>query len=217
MDLISVYFSSDEIRAAADRNCPICHGDGYDMSNWDNFPPVCSCASANLAGELAARREVNRRVAEESRQQRPQQQPTPTPEPPQPPVVDVTPPVQTYRHPMQPVVVDEHGVKRFKANAIVRYLLDTGGSDMNKLACLSFSDEDREQFAQLIGYSVGGFCDLSYSSVDSMDTATHMCESGLSEQEARIAMLGEKLTEVRDALRKLVPSLFNIHPDDMVS
>ena len=70
------------------------------------------------------------------------------------------------KHPMQPVVLDDHGVARFKANAIVRYLSDLcqlrGVCSMNELAILPFSDEDRTQFAQLIGYSVSGAGDLSY-------------------------------------------------------
>lgn len=65
-------------------------------------------------------------------------------------------------HPMQPVVWDSHGVIRFKANAIVQYLLDAGPFDMNHLAVMPFSDADREQFAQLIGYSVSGIGDLHY-------------------------------------------------------
>lgn len=66
------------------------------------------------------------------------------------------------KHPIQPLVKDGHGVVRFKRNAIVRFLLDAGPHDMNKLAVLDFSDEDREQFAQLIGYSLSGFGELSY-------------------------------------------------------
>jgi hypothetical protein len=76
------------------------------------------------------------------------------------------------RHPMQPAVRDEHGVIRFKANAIVQFLLDSGPFDMNALARMNFSDEDREQFAQLIGYSVDGFCDLSYVSDEAREKAT---------------------------------------------
>lgn len=68
------------------------------------------------------------------------------------------------RHPVQPIVLDDHGVARFKANEIVRFLLDAGPFDMNQLAIKSFSKEDREQFAQLIGYSVSGAADLSYVS-----------------------------------------------------
>lgn len=66
------------------------------------------------------------------------------------------------QHPIQPVVKDNSGVERFKSNKIVSFLLDAGPFDMNQLACIDFSREDREQFAQLIGYSVSGFADLSY-------------------------------------------------------
>ena len=72
--------------------------------------------------------------------------------------------VMDEEHPIQPIVRDSHGTVRFKENAIVRYLLDNGGIDMNKLATLPFCQNDREQFAQLIGYSLSGFGDLSYVS-----------------------------------------------------
>lgn len=66
------------------------------------------------------------------------------------------------KHPIQPLVKDEQGVVRFKKNAIVRMLLDIGTIDMNKLGTMDFSNEDRIQFAQLIGYSLSGFSELSY-------------------------------------------------------
>lgn len=76
----------------------------------------------------------------------------------------------TPKHPIQPVGFDTRGVIRFKRNAIVDMLLEEctarGGTDMHKMAVLAaqgkISQEDRIQFAQLIGYSVSGFCDLSY-------------------------------------------------------
>jgi hypothetical protein len=68
------------------------------------------------------------------------------------------------QHPVQPLQVDPDGVLRFKPNAIVRFLLDAGPFDMNKLALMPWSDEDRCQFAQLIGYSLSGYSDLSYVS-----------------------------------------------------
>lgn len=75
------------------------------------------------------------------------------------------------KHPMQPVeMVDK--VLRFKENAIVRHLLDNGGIDLNKIARLNFTDEDREQFAQLIGYSVSGYHELSYVSDESAAKAS---------------------------------------------
>lgn len=67
-------------------------------------------------------------------------------------------------HPIQPLMTDHKGVVRFKANAIVRFLLDRGPFNMNDIAVEDFDSEDREQFAQLIGYSHSGAGDLSYVS-----------------------------------------------------
>lgn len=69
----------------------------------------------------------------------------------------------TTPHPMQPIVLDGRGTARFKANAIVEHLLLNGKIDLNGLALMDFPDEDRMQLAQLIGYSVDGFADLSYA------------------------------------------------------
>lgn len=65
------------------------------------------------------------------------------------------------KHPMQPVVWDDHDVIRFKRNDIVRFLLDNGGYDLNRLTSMPFSTDDWTQFMQLIGYSVSGAGDLS--------------------------------------------------------
>lgn len=65
-------------------------------------------------------------------------------------------------HPMQPLVWDRHKCIRFKENKIVSAVLAASALDLNKVAVMEFSQEDREQFAQLIGYSVSGFGDLSY-------------------------------------------------------
>lgn len=67
-------------------------------------------------------------------------------------------------HPMQPLERDAAGVIRFKANPIVRYLLDNGPHDLNGIAALVkaglFSHDDYSQLMQLIGYSVSGYGDL---------------------------------------------------------
>ena len=72
-------------------------------------------------------------------------------------------------HPMQAVQWDGRGVIRFRANPIVRYLLDAAsakGIDLNHLAHVSeangWTNEDWEHFAQLHGYSVDGWGTLSY-------------------------------------------------------
>ncbi len=92
------------------------------------------------------------------------------------------------RHPMQPVEWDGQGVVRFKSNAIVRHLLDESRAgrktDLNDLARHqpSFSREDWVQFAQLIGYSVSGWSDLSYVSDDDYRGADLARDTLLNEQ-----------------------------------
>lgn len=66
--------------------------------------------------------------------------------------------------PMQPVIQDAHGVLRFRQNAIVRALLDRDTEGLNWTGLQGFSQADEEQFAQLIGYSISGYHELSYVS-----------------------------------------------------
>jgi hypothetical protein len=82
--------------------------------------------------------------------------------------------------PMQPIVFAERGVIRFKQNAIVRHLLDyasSRGCSLNELARMDFSDDDRMQLAQLIGYSVSGYGDLSYASRESVERADEIADA----------------------------------------
>ena len=123
------------------------------------------------------------------------------------------------KHPIQPLQNDAHGVMRFKVNTIVRHLLDTHPAcDMNKLACMEFSDDDRQHFAQLIGYSLSGYSELqSYVSDEAYSAAAHMAD-GLEERDARIAALEQKIAELRaaaDMLREPVARLLEMHPDDL--
>lgn len=119
------------------------------------------------------------------------------------------------KHPVQPLELDSHGVLRFKENAIVRHLLDNGGIGLNALARLDFTQDDREQFNQLIGYSLSGYGSLGFVSDETYETARLMHERGVPEHEARLAYLSEELEAVRDALRAPVARLYGIHPDDL--
>lgn len=69
-------------------------------------------------------------------------------------------------HPPQPIVLDMHGVARFKTNTIVDYLLDSGGIDLNQIVAHGFDVDDLRQFYQLIGYSVDGYADLDAGGSD---------------------------------------------------
>lgn len=120
------------------------------------------------------------------------------------------------RNPIQPLLKDENnGSARFKENEIVRYLLDSHPKvDMNDIACMDFSDDDRRQFAQLIGYTLSAYGDLSYVDDDSYESALKMSE-GMVEDQARVLCLQEKLDALRKSLRDPVAMLFGVHPDDL--
>jgi len=116
------------------------------------------------------------------------------------------------KHPIQPLEEDKHGTIRFKKNAIVEFLLDNGGFNMNDLAVMDFSNEDRMQFAQLIGYSLYGFSELSY-----VDDATYYAarKNSGDPMADRLAYVEETLQEVRDGMRDVVSTLYGIHPEDL--
>lgn len=67
-------------------------------------------------------------------------------------------------HPTQPLIYVD-GILRFKENRIVSFLLEfarSKGVGLNEISMMPFSVEDRQQLAQLIGYSMSGYCELSY-------------------------------------------------------
>lgn len=125
------------------------------------------------------------------------------------------------KQPIQPLYADDHGVIRFRGNKIVEWMLDAGRSgkpfDLNTIASLpGIPNEDREQFAQLIGYSLSGAGDLGYMTNETWEAANAMYRKQLTEDKARIAVLEGELKEIRRHLKKLVPTVFRIHPDDLV-
>ena len=117
--------------------------------------------------------------------------------------------------PIQPLFTDERGTVRFQSNAIVRHLLDHGGIDLNKIAVLDFSAEDRMQFAMLIGYSLSGAGELGYFDDATWEAAAAMAERGLSEAEARNEQMCVQLADLRKKLREPMAALFGVHPDDL--
>lgn len=120
------------------------------------------------------------------------------------------------RHPIQPVIRDARGTVRFKGNPLVQHLLDNGGIDMNKLFLVEASSDDRQQFAQLIGYSVDGYGTLGYSDDAIYEAAQAMARDGLTAEQAQIQELRTKLAEVKEGLRHGVARLFDFHPDDLL-
>jgi len=96
--------------------------------------------------------------------------------------------------PMQEIVKGPDGRAHFRENAIVRYIVDhasdvvhpgapaidprtgtpyhQGKLDLGKLRTIDFPQEDWEQFAQLMGYSISGYHELAYVSDESAAQAS---------------------------------------------
>lgn len=117
--------------------------------------------------------------------------------------------------PLQPLETDPNGRLRFKPNKIVQHLLDHGGIDLNQIACLDFPQENHEQFAQLIGYSLNGFGELSYVRDFTFNAAELMGCEGITEDQARIKALEDTLEEVREGLKTATCAAFRICPEDL--
>ena len=83
------------------------------------------------------------------------------------------------------------GMRPGRPNAIVQHVIEhafqmvathpmhAGRLDLNELYTLSFSRADREQFAQLMGYSISGYHELSYVSDLSAAEASLLAEKVL--------------------------------------
>lgn len=120
------------------------------------------------------------------------------------------------KNPLQPLFEDESGTLRFKANGIVEYLVRTGKANLNEIACMDFTEEDRQQFSQLHGYSLGGFSDLSSTTDEVYYAAVKMHENPeLSSLQARYDVLEEQLRNLKDALKGPIAELYGIHPEDL--
>ena len=123
------------------------------------------------------------------------------------------------KHPIQPLRLDEYGVLRYKENKIVSKILAYAkerGYSLNDIACDDFDQNDREQFAQLIGYSHSGAGDLSYMSDEVHSTAYHAYETGMTEDQAKVEVLSEQSRRVKDGLRGVCSEIFKLHPDDLI-
>lgn len=79
--------------------------------------------------------------------------------------------------PIQPVYLDTNGHIRFLDNRIVRDVLEVSalhGFSLNEISLRRYTLEERQQFAQLIGYSVSGYGNLSYVDRRACDRADYL-------------------------------------------
>jgi len=121
------------------------------------------------------------------------------------------------RNPIQPLIEDGHGVVRFKANKIVEWLCDQRPQCMNEIARMDFTDDDRCQFAQLIGYSHSGSGDLGYVDDYTWHAAKESTDTPFQSAQARIKYLEDLIAEIRNELKSPIARLFDVHPENLSS
>lgn len=104
---------------------------------------------------------------------------------------------------------------RFVPNRIVELLLETSTHDLNTIACGNFTDQERIQFAQLIGYSVSGFGTLSYVDDDTYNAVELIADQEITQEQAEILSLRKTLDNIRTKLRAVVSAAFRIDGEDL--
>lgn len=90
---------------------------------------------------------------------------------------------------MQPVVLDDDGVVRFKVNRVVRWMSDRlkeRGIGLNEIFIAhdprGDDRDDYQQLMQLIGYSVSGYGDLSTSDPEIVRAADQLAHDLISKK-----------------------------------
>jgi hypothetical protein len=109
------------------------------------------------------------------------------------------------KHPTQPLETDANGVLRFKKNTIVSFLAE---GRLNELAMMDFPKEDREQLAQLTGYSLDGYGSLSYVTNESYETA-RLIHEGAPAHAAEVEALEQEIERLREIVRKVGEAVEN--------
>lgn len=113
-------------------------------------------------------------------------------------------------HPIQPLLQDEDGTVYFKENSVVTYLWIYSRLKIADITKQGFSQEDKEQFAQLIGFNIDRFSELDCASQEVIHAANRMFIDGDDERDARINDLTGRQTELKEGLVEVVRLLFGV-------
>jgi len=114
------------------------------------------------------------------------------------------------KYPIQPIVKDLSGVWIFKVNRIVRMLLDTHPAmDMNTIGSIPFTDDERQQFAQLLGYSLNGYGELPYVDDNAYNRAMALVMALVENDQSgnnteRIALVEKEVESIKEKLQEIL-------------
>lgn len=121
------------------------------------------------------------------------------------------------KHPIQKIYTSDTKVVRFQPNEIVRHILDKQDINLNDISSLDFNNEDRSQFAQLIGYSVSGWSELPYVSADECKIVDQKQQAlSISDLEAENKSLRKQLITLRILFAKPMAELYDICEEDLI-
>lgn len=117
-------------------------------------------------------------------------------------------------HPMQPVIRYPDGVMRFRSNAIIDWLRNTGRLNLSEVSLMCFPDADRMQLAQLLGYSVVEYGELPYASEESVALADAAAGGHPGTENDQADVIGDqwraqqaRVSEMESVLRSLYVAL----------
>lgn len=111
---------------------------------------------------------------------------------------------------MQPIVLNEKGVPQFQPNEAINRLFDAHAVyAATLLEAEDFSEDDRQQFAQLIGYTVQAYCKLPFASAEVAAEAQR--KGALLVRAAAEAARLKRFREDRAAMPERNAHLFDLH------
>lgn len=117
--------------------------------------------------------------------------------------------------PIQPLATDELGILRFQKNTIVDRLLKEGPYTLNDIATWDVTEEERQQFSMLIGYSLSGFSSLSHCTQEVYEASYKARDHDLNPANYHLTEALETLKKFRKDMAPMIAALYDIHPDDL--
>jgi len=113
------------------------------------------------------------------------------------------------KHPVQNQCFDENGVKRFKENKLISWLIDQLPNGLNDLSMAhqtkGFDDADYDQILQQIGYSVSN---IPFRNKE----LHHITDNGNADAETHYE---SAYLALKEKMIPVITDLFNIHKDDL--
>ena len=104
------------------------------------------------------------------------------------------------KHPVQPLIMDKHGIVRFMSNRLVNYMFDVTANIHGYDFASDYPVAEQEQLAQLTGVSLKLFRNLPFATPETIAVADVMYREKISEDKARIRWLEKRVKELENQI-----------------